>query len=70
MNNSKYYLKLGATAACTKIMMEAIKGIGQRDTKGDTKGCFIFDSWFFSKNTEESAIDVGAEIIGMFKTNT
>ena len=49
MKHSKYYKELGATAACTKIMMEATKGIGQKSIKGGTKDCFLFDSWFASK---------------------
>ena len=51
------------------MMMESTKGLGQRDIEGDTKDCFIFDSWFSSKNFSEDAIDVGADIIGMIKTN-
>ena len=54
MKHSKYYKELGATAACTKIMMEATKGIGQKSTKGWTKDCFLFDSLFASKKSEES----------------
>ena len=37
MNHSKYQQGLGATAACTKIIMEATKGIGQKSIKGGTK---------------------------------
>ena len=51
------------------MMMESTKGLGQRDIEGDTNDCFIFDSWFSSKNFSEDAIDVGADIIGMIKTN-
>ena len=36
-NKSKYNPHLGVMEACTKIMTEAKKGIGQRDIKGDTK---------------------------------
>ena len=31
---------------------------------------FIFDSWFSSNNSEESAMEVGADLIGMVKKNT
>ena len=31
---------------------------------------FIFNSWFASKRSAESATDVGADIIDMVKTNT
>ena len=37
MNKIKYPLQLGLTAVCTKMIMEATKGIGQRDIKGDTE---------------------------------
>ena len=36
-NNIKFHIKIGMKEACTKIMTEAKKGIGQRDIKGDTK---------------------------------
>ena len=49
------------------MMMESTKGLGQRDIEGDTNDCFIFDSWFSSKDFSEDAIDVGADIIGMIK---
>ena len=31
---------------------------------------FSFSSWFYSKKLEEAATDVGADLIGMVKTNT
>ena len=37
MKNSNFHIKLGATEASTKRMMEATKGLGHRDVKGDTK---------------------------------
>ena len=46
MNNIKYQKDLGETAACTKRMTEARKGIGQKSIKWGTKDCFLFDSWF------------------------
>ena len=56
MNHRKYHPDLGATSAYTKKMMEVTKGIGQKSRKGVTKDCFIFDSWFYPKNVEESAM--------------
>ena len=50
-------------------MMEATKGIGQKSIKGGTKDCFLFDSWFVSKKAAEDATEVGADLIGMVKTN-
>ena len=70
MNQMKYQQKLGETVACTKRMMEATKGIGQNSIKGWTKDCFLFDSWFASKKAAEAAMEFGAELIGMVKTNT
>ena len=63
--NRKCHIKLGMTEACTKIMMEAKGGIGQRDKKGATKDCFIFDSNFSSTKSLESAMYVVADMIGM-----
>ena len=55
---------------CTKRMMEATKGVGKKSIKGVTKYCFLFDSWFNSKNAAEAEMEMGAELIGMVKTNT
>ena len=41
MKHSKYHHELGATAACTKRIMEATKGIGQKSIKWGTKDCFL-----------------------------
>ena len=38
--------------------------------KGGTKDCFLFDNWFVSKKAAEAAMEVGANFIGMVKTNT
>ena len=70
MKHSKYQQELGANAACTKIMMEATKGIGQKSIKVGKKDCFLFDSWFASKKSVESAMEVCAKLIGMVKKNT
>ena len=70
MNNRKYHLQLGKTEACTKKIMEATKGIGQREIKGANNYCSIFDSCLSSKKSSEAVMVVGADIIGMVKTNT
>ena len=54
--------------ACTKRKTEVTKGLSQSNIKGDTKD-FLFKSLFFSKLFSEYEIYVGAEIIGMVKTN-
>ena len=51
-------------------MMEATKGIGQKSIKGGTKDCFLFDNCFVSKKAAEAEMEVGANFIGMVKTNT
>ena len=70
MKHSKYQHELGATAACNKIITEATKGIGQKSIKGGKKDFFLFDSCFASKKAAEAAMEMGAELIGMVKTNT
>ena len=70
MKDSRYQKELGSTAACTKRMMEETKGIGQNSKKGGPNDCFLFDSWFASKKAAEDAMELGAELIGMVKTNT
>ena len=70
MKNSRYQQELGATAACTKRMMEETKGIGQKSKKRGPKDCFLFDSRFASKKAAEAAMELGVELIGMVKTNT
>ena len=44
--------------------------LGQRHMKGTTKDYFLFKSCFSSNNLAEAAMDVGADTIGMVKTNT
>ena len=70
MKDRRYQKDLVSTAACTKRIMEATKGIGQKSIKGGTKDCFLFDSWFASKKATEAAMELGDELIGMVKTNT
>ena len=36
-------MQLGATASCTKRIMETTKGIDQRDRKGATKDFFFLE---------------------------
>ena len=50
--------------------MEATKGIGQKPIEGGKKDCFLFDSWFASKKAAEAVMEIGADLIGMVKTNT
>ena len=69
MNHSKYQQELGATAAFTKRIIEATKGIGQKSIKGGLKDCLLFDSWFASKKAAESTMEIGAEFIGMVNAN-
>ena len=72
IKSSRYQKELGATAACTKWMMEETKGIDRSEVlkRGGPKDCFLFDSWFASKKAAEAAMGLGAELIGMVKTNT
>ena len=56
MKDRCYHQELRATAAFTKRMMEATKGIGQKSKKGGPKYCLLFDSWFASKKAAEAAI--------------
>ena len=51
-------------------MTEAKKGIGKKSIKEGTNYCLIFDSWFASNKVAEAAMEVGAELIVMLKTNT
>ena len=69
MNNIKYHMNLGVRAAFTKVIMTATNKLGQSDMKGATKDCFLFNSCFYSIKLAEAAMDVGADMIGMVKTN-
>ena len=57
-------------AVCTKRMIQAMKGLVEKDVKWDTNYCFIFDSWFASKRSSEDAMNIGAGMISMVETNT
>ena len=43
IKNRNYHLQIGSTISCTKIILEATKGIIQKDVKGTTKYCFLFE---------------------------
>ena len=43
MNKIRYHLDIGSKEACANRMTEATRGLGQRDLKGATNDCFIFD---------------------------
>ena len=51
-----------------KIMMEATEVLVQRYVKG-IQSIFLFDSWFYSKRSAESLINVMADMMGMVRTN-
>ena len=70
IKESKYHIYIGSKTACTKRVTKETKGLGQRDTKGSTKDCFLFDRWFYSKMLAESVIDVDTYMVGMIKNNT
>ena len=70
MKKIKYNMQIGSTSTCMNIIMEAKKGVGQRDLKRYTKDYFLFDSQFSSKRSEETVMVVGADMIGMVRTNT
>ena len=44
--------------------------LGQRNIKCATKDCLLFESGFASNISYEAVMDVGSEIVGIFKTNT
>ena len=70
MNHIKYHQQIGATEACTKIIVESTKVIGQKYINWTSKDCFLFYSCFSSNNLAESAMEVVDDLIGMFRTNT
>ena len=65
-----YHIDPESTSAYKKRIMGATKGLGKWDEKGARKDCFLFDSWFSLEMLSESVMDVGADMIGMVKTNT
>ena len=63
-------MELGTTAACTNILIEDTKGLGQRAFKVSTRYCFLFYIWFLSKKAVEESASIGVDLIGIVKTNT
>ena len=49
--------------------MEATKWAGQSNKKGDTKDCFIFESCISPESSSEYVINIGSDMVGMFKIN-
>ena len=70
INSSRYCVELGATSACTKILMEETKGMGQRALKVSTTDCLLFVSWLLSKKSEEAAASIFIDLIGVMKIST
>ena len=70
MKYIRYHLKLCATAACTKKLMEETSELGTRDLKGSTRDFFLFGSWFLLKKSAVEAAFIGVDLIGMEKINT
>ena len=70
MNPSRYHFELSATSACTKILIEETKGLGQRALKCSTRDFFLLNSWFLSKKKPEADTSTGVDLIGMVKSNT
>ena len=60
----------GSTTAFINKTVEEKKVLGQRDVKGDTRDYFILESWFASKRLDGNYMYVGADMVGMVKTNT
>ena len=58
------------TKVCMKRITEATKRLVKRDIEGAKKVSFNFDSWFYSKWSDEAALEIRSDMIGMFKTNT
>ena len=55
--------------SCTENIRDATKGLYHKYSEGDTKDCFIFDSWFSLNISEEVAMDIGAYTVGMVYNN-
>ena len=70
MKSRRYHLELSTTSTCTKILTEDTKELVQRDLKGPTRDCFLFNSWLSSKKSGYSAASIVVDLIGMVKTNS
>ena len=44
--------------------------MSKKSKKGGTKDFFLFDGWFSANKVAEATMELGAELIGMVKTNT
>ena len=63
MKLNRHHLELSAMSACTNILMEETKGLGQKACKGSRRGCFMFESCLLSKKSAEEAISIGVDLI-------
>ena len=68
MKSLNYQYYIGATATCTKHMMETTKGMYW--FKDDNKYCFLFHRWFSSKRSPDDSENLVAEFIGLVKKST
>ena len=66
----RYHLDFGTTTACTKILMEETKRLGQGALKGSTRDSFLFNSLFSLKKSAYAAVSIDVYFIGIVKTNT
>ena len=55
--------------ACMERTTEEKMRLGQRNIKGATKDCFLFESCFYSKRLDKSEMHLGTDMIIMVKTN-
>ena len=44
--------------------------LGHTKEKVATNNCFIFESWFYLKRSDDYGVGVGDDFIGFLKTNT
>ena len=63
----KYHLNIGATAAFLNKIMESKNELGQSNRKSATRYCFLLNSWFDSKRSDETTMDDGYSMVGMVK---
>ena len=65
-----WHKELGEKSDCEKRVTEATQELGQKNIKGAAKDNFLFGGWFASKSLAEYSMDVGSDIIVMFKKDT
>ena len=70
MKSARYHLGLGATDVRNKILMEDMKGLGQRALKIIIRYFFLFGSWLPSKKSADKVSSIGVGLIRIVKTNT